>query len=73
VEAMEILTIQITNQKALKLLMDLEELSLIKVLKKIEQPQQKLSDKYAGKLPAGIAAQLQQHINESRTEWERNI
>jgi len=70
---MEILTIQITNQKALKLLMDLEELSLIKVLKKIEQPQQKLSDKYAGKLPAVIAAQLQQHINESRTEWERNI
>ncbi|HMQ49843.1 MAG TPA: hypothetical protein PKA00_20420 [Saprospiraceae bacterium] len=67
------LVIQLTHQKALKLLLDLEELHLIRVLKKNVQPEQKLSDKYAGKLSADIGDQLQQHITQSRSEWERNI
>lgn len=33
----------------------------------------KLSDKYAGKLSAEVGEALQQHIAESRDEWERNI
>jgi len=69
----DIITIQLTHQKALKLLLDLEELSLIKVLKKNGQTEEKLSDKYAGKLPADITEQLQQHVSKSREEWERNI
>ena len=32
----------------------------------------KLSDKYAGKLSAEVGEALQQHIAESRDEWERN-
>jgi GTP-sensing pleiotropic transcriptional regulator CodY len=36
--------------------------------------QQKLSEKYAGKLPAEIAEELQNYVNESRQEWNnRNI
>ncbi len=70
---MDTLVIQLTHHKALKLLLDLEELRLIKVLKKNIQPIQKLSEKYAGKLPADIGEQLQQHIIKSRSEWERNI
>lgn len=31
----------------------------------------KRSDKYAGKLSAEVAEALQQHIAESRREWER--
>lgn len=31
----------------------------------------KLSDKYAGKLSAEVAEALQQHLAESRSEWER--
>lgn len=31
----------------------------------------KLSDKYAGKLSAEVGEALQQHISESRSEWER--
>ncbi|HRI61732.1 MAG TPA: hypothetical protein PK228_18470 [Saprospiraceae bacterium] len=33
----------------------------------------KLSNKYAGKLSAEVGEALQQHIAESRSEWERNI
>lgn len=66
------LVIQLTDQKALKLLLDLEELQLIRVLKKNMHTGQKLSDKYAGKLPDAIGEQLQQYITQSRSEWERN-
>jgi hypothetical protein len=70
---MDTLVIQLTHQKALKLLMDLEELKLIRVLGKHEQPVEKLSQKYAGKLSSDIGEQLQQHVTQSRNEWERNI
>jgi hypothetical protein len=70
---LDTLVIQLTHQKALKLLLDLEELSLIRVLKKNVRSEQKLSDKYAGKLSPAIGEQLQKHITQSRNEWERNI
>jgi len=72
-KTMETLLIELTHQKALRLLLDLEELRLIRVLKKSPQPGQKLSDKYAGKLPVSIGEQLQQYINQSRDEWDRTI
>jgi len=45
---METLLIQLTNQKAAGLLHELEELQIIKVLKKNVQTEQSLSKKYAG-------------------------
>ncbi|HAQ18320.1 MAG TPA: hypothetical protein DCR40_03700 [Prolixibacteraceae bacterium] len=66
---METVLIQINSNKAYKLLEDLEDLNIIKVLKKSIQPQQKLSEKYAGKLPSDIADELQNFVNESRNEW----
>lgn len=71
---METVLIQINNIKAYKLLEDLEDLQIIKVLKKSIQTQQKLSEKYSGKLPTEIADELQNYVNESRQEWNnRNI
>jgi hypothetical protein len=71
---METLLIQITNQKAIGLIHELEELHLIKVLKGNVQPGQKLSEKYAGKLPSDIADELQNYVTQSRSEWNnRNI
>lgn len=70
---METVVIQLTHHKALKLLLDLEDLHLIRVLKKNVQTEQKLSDKYAGKLPAEVGEQLQQYVTQSRAEWERDI
>jgi hypothetical protein len=66
---METVLIQINSNKAYKLLEDLEDLKIIKVLKKSIQPQQKLSEKYAGKLPSDIADEIQNFVNESRNEW----
>ncbi|HEY3369810.1 MAG TPA: hypothetical protein VGK10_03115 [Prolixibacteraceae bacterium] len=66
---METVLIQINNNKAYKLLEDLEDLHIIKVLKKSIEPQQKLSEKYAGKLPSDIADELQNHVTQCRNEW----
>lgn len=57
----------------MKLLKELEELHLLRVLKKNISDKTKLSDKYAGKLPINIAKDLQKHIEQSRNEWDNNI
>jgi hypothetical protein len=66
---METVLLQINNSKAYKLLEDLEDLHIIKVLKKSIQSSQKLSEKYAGKLPPDIADELQNYVTQSRNEW----
>lgn len=69
---METVLIQINSNKAYKLLEDLEDLHIIKELKKSVQPQQKLSEKYAGMLPSDVADELQDFVNESRNEWNKH-
>jgi hypothetical protein len=66
---METVLVQINNIKAYRLLEDLEDLHIIKVLKKSIRPPQKLSEKYAGKLPADVADELQSYVSQSRNEW----
>ncbi len=66
---METVLIQINNQKAYRLLEDLEDLQIIKVLEKSSQQEQKLSEKYAGKIPTDVADELQNYVSESRNEW----
>lgn len=65
---METVLIQITNTKAYRLLENLEDQQILKVLKKSIFPQQKLSEKYAGKLPADVADELQKHVTQSLNE-----
>ena len=66
---METVLLQINNNKAYRILEDLEDLNLIKVLNKSVEPLQKLSEKYAGKLPPEVADKLQDYVTKSRTEW----
>ena len=62
--------IQVTNQKALGLLHELEELNLIKVLKEnIEPATTKLSDKYRGIISKEQGQNLNEHIKQMRSEW----
>ncbi len=71
---METVLVQITDAKAYTLLKDLEALNILKVLKESKEPQQKLSEKYAGKLPVEVADELQDYITQGRSEWnKRNI
>jgi hypothetical protein len=66
---METVLVQINNSKAYKFLEDLADMQIIKLIKKSDQAEQKLSEKYAGKLPSEIAYELQNFIAQSRNEW----
>ncbi len=70
---METIEIQILNTKALKLLRQLEELQLVRIVQKHKKKEQQLSEKYAGKLPAKVAEDAQLYIARSREEWNRDI
>lgn len=70
---METILVQINDNKAYKLLEDLEALHIIKLLKRDAEPTQNLSDKYAGKLPLEVADEIQNYISKSRDEWNNNI
>lgn len=63
--------IQLTNQKAIGLLHELEELNLIKVLKEnIVPPKTKLSEKYKGVFSKEDAQNFNQHTQAMRKEWD---
>ena len=63
--------IQLTDSKALKLLHELEELHLIKVLNENVLPAKKsLSDKYRGIISKKSGEDLQKHIKKMRGEWK---
>ena len=64
------MTIQITNAKVVRLLHELEELHLIKVLKEnIATAKPKLSDKYKGIISKEQGQSLNKHIKQMRSEW----
>ena len=63
--------IKVTNQKALRLLHELEELHLIKVLKENFVPvKTKLSDKYKGVFSQEDARSFEEHTQTMRKEWD---
>lgn len=67
---MDTILIQLTNQKAVGLLHELEELHLIKVLKEnIAPTKQKLSSKYRGIISKEDGQNLNEHIKQMRSEW----
>ena len=62
--------IQVTNQKAIGLLHELEELQLIKVINENFTPTKtKLSDKYKGIISKEKGQDLNDHIKQMRSEW----
>ncbi len=63
--------IQLINKKAIKLLYDMEELHLIKVLKgNIATTSTKLSDKYKGVFSKEDAMNFNEHSQQIRKEWD---
>jgi len=66
---METLVIELTNSKAYKLLQDMEELNLIKVINK----KVKISD-LKGKLTSSMSnEEIDAQLKELRGEWQRNF
>ena len=71
---MDAVLIELTNKKAIRLLHDMEELNLIKVIKgNSAKPTIKLSEKYAGKLPSAVANELQNYVGQSRNKWNKDL
>ena len=72
---MQTILVEITNNKALRLLRELEDLHLIRLLKKDGPPAgQKLSDRFAGKLNLSDKEyeEFQQYLKDVRNEWDRD-
>jgi len=67
---METVLIQINNSKAYKLLEALEDLNILKVLKKSTLPQPKLSEKYKGVFSEEDAKSFNEHTKTMRKEWD---
>jgi hypothetical protein len=72
---METVLLQINNNKAYKLIEDLEALDIVKVLKKNDVPKTKLSSRFAGALNLSDKEynDIQNSLVQSRNEWERDI
>lgn len=74
---MSVLTIETNQQSVLQLLLELDQLKLLHIIKKeVPEPMAKktsLSAKYRGKLSAELTFDLQNHLTQSRNEWERNF
>lgn len=66
---MNTLTIELTNQKAYKLLKDLEELNLIKVINDSTKISA-LRNKIKSPMNAGT---IDEQLNHLRAEWQRDI
>ncbi|MCK9271406.1 MAG: hypothetical protein WC271_10420 [Bacteroidales bacterium] len=70
---METALIKLTAPGTMKLLKELEAMKLLLILKTEHSEELHLSEKYAGKLPLQVAEKLQDHIENSRNEWNNNI
>ena len=71
---METITIKIRDNKALKLIQDLESLNLIQVIKtsSSKKPSQKLSDMMAGSISQKQADLMHEELKKNRSEWDRD-
>jgi len=71
---MKQITVEINDSKALKILKNLEELNLIKLLKdKTKSPSKKLSTRLAGSITRTQALKQDAELKKMRSEWERGI
>jgi len=66
---METVLIQLTTPRTMKLLQELEELHLLRVLKRNVSVKTKLSDKYKGFISKEDGQDLNKHIKQMRSEW----
>ena len=67
---MQVITVELLNDNALKLLQLLEQLQIIKLAPKIETHTAR-KKQWAGTLSKETTVRMLQHIEQTRTEWNR--
>ena len=70
---MDTMLIEVNSSKGMRLLKDLEDLKIIRVLEMKTNGKKTMSEKYEGKISKKTATALQKQVAESRKEWERNF
>jgi len=71
---MQTVVVKLTNEKALNLLQQLEQLNIIELItqnKKVNTEKTKRS--WAGSISKETANKMLKYVEESRNEWDRNI
>ncbi len=68
---MKIITIELLNEDALKLIKHLEILKILRLVNENKEPI-KTKRNWAGLLSQETSSKMLEHINETRNEWERN-
>ena len=64
--------IELTSDKAMERLLELEVLNFIKVIKEKTKPEkQKLSERFRGILNKNQGISLDNHLKQIRSEWDR--
>ncbi|KQS24764.1 hypothetical protein [Dyadobacter sp. Leaf189] len=66
---METYVVELTHDKALQLLRDLEALNVIRIHQNEERTAPGLSSKYRGTLTKEEGKALSKHISQTRSEW----
>jgi hypothetical protein len=66
---METFVVELTHEKALQLLRDLEALNVIRIHRNEEKSVSRLSSKYRGSLTPEEGKDLSKHISQTRSEW----
>lgn len=69
---MDTLTIKIRDQKAIKLIQDLELLNLIQIVPAATKRDKKLSEIMAGSMSKEQAMAYHKDVQDLKGEWERN-
>jgi hypothetical protein len=67
---MQTITIDVINDKAIRLLHDLELLQLIRVRREKQQPSVNWAAKYKGAMTKQPLNDIDNQLNELRNEWE---
>ena len=67
---MQVITVELLNDNALKLLQLLEQLKIIRLAPKPEQPAVP-KKQWAGTLTKDTATKMLHHVEQLRGEWER--
>lgn len=70
---MQIVTVELTNDNALTLLQQLEQLHILRLISTKRQTGQLAQRRWSGSISKETATKMLQYAEQSRNEWERNI
>ncbi len=70
---MQIITVELINDNALTLLQQLEQLNILRLVNTKNQTVKQPKRRWAGSISQETASKMLKHLEQSRSEWERNI